>query len=67
MSSFLGHSLAGLTVYAIDRQLLLNQNQIVVAASNRTAHRQNWLWLIWLVTIASIPDIDYLIPAKWAC
>ena len=55
MSSFIGHSLAGLTTYAITQQLQthrLNESKGF-----------NWIWLIWLLVIASIPDIDYLIPA----
>ncbi len=48
MSSFIGHSLAGLTTYGLTQQLQKNR-------------RINWIWLIWLLVIASIPDIDYLI------
>lgn len=56
MSSFIGHSLAGITTYAIGHQLQLNhQNH-----SKKNSH--NWFWLGWLMAIASIPDIDYLIP-----
>jgi inner membrane protein len=51
MSSFIGHSLAGLTTYAIGYR------------SHGKIDRHNWGWLIWLLTIALIPDIDYLIPA----
>lgn len=54
MSSFIGHSLAGLATYAITQQL----------QSDRTNEisQPNWRWLIWLLIVASIPDIDYLIP-----
>ncbi|MGB3650596.1 MAG: metal-dependent hydrolase [Rivularia sp. (in: cyanobacteria)] len=55
MSSFIGHSFAGLTTYAVTTLLQthrLPQNK-----------RLNWIWLIWLLAIASIPDIDYLIRA----
>jgi inner membrane protein len=55
MSSFIGHSLAGLTAAAIGQKLQPNRQE-----------RNTWqarLWLLWLVTIASIPDLDYLIPA----
>ena len=48
MSSFIGHSLAGLTTYALTQQ-------------SQKSSRINWIWLIWLLVIASIPDIDYLI------
>mgnify|MGYP001795652642 CR=1 FL=1 len=48
MSSFIGHSLAGLTTYALTQQ-------------SQKSSRIYWIWLIWLLVIASIPDIDYLI------
>lgn len=55
MSSFIGHSLAGLTTYAVTKQL---------QTPRLTQSKQfNWIWLIWLLVIASIPDIDYLIRA----
>jgi inner membrane protein len=56
MSSFLGHSLAGLTVYLTTTELQANRQ-------NRSPIPSNPPWLLWLLTIASIPDIDYLIPA----
>ncbi len=55
MSSFIGHSFAGLTTYAITQQLQTHR-----LPQNR---RLNWVWLVWLLVIASIPDIDYLIRA----
>ncbi len=55
MSSFLGHSFTGLTVYLATTERLIDRQ-------NRWIGR-NLLWLICLVTIACIPDIDYLIPA----
>ncbi len=55
MSSFIGHSLAGLTTYAVTQQLQTHR---------LTESRQfDWIWLIWLLVVASILDIDYLIPA----
>lgn len=50
----MGHSLAGLTTYAITQSL----------HSDRLDARSqfNWKWLLWLLIVASIPDIDYLIP-----
>lgn len=53
MSSFIGHSLAGLTTYAVTQQLQTNRLS--------QSRRFNWIWPIWLLVIASIPDIDYLI------
>jgi inner membrane protein len=57
MSSFIGHSLAGLTTYAVVHQLKTDRFDRFDRVS-----RHNWLWLMWLIAIASIPDIDYLIP-----
>ena len=54
MSSFLGHSLAGLTVYLTTTELSINRQ-------DRSSVRSQLPWLLWLLTIASIPDIDYLI------
>jgi membrane-bound metal-dependent hydrolase YbcI (DUF457 family) len=55
MSSFIGHTLAGLTTYAVTQQL---------QTYRLTESRQfDWIWLIWLLVVASILDIDYLIPA----
>jgi inner membrane protein len=55
MSSFVGHNLAGLTVYLTTTELQANRQYI--------SNRDNSLWLMWLVLIASIPDVDYLIPS----
>jgi membrane-bound metal-dependent hydrolase YbcI (DUF457 family) len=54
MSSFIGHSLTGLTAYATTQQLQVDR-------SNESSYH-NWLWLAWLLVIASMPDIDYLMP-----
>jgi inner membrane protein len=56
MSSFLGHSFAGLTVYLTTTELQINRQ-------DRSSIRSNLPWLMWLLAIASIPDIDYLIPS----
>ena len=56
MSSFLGHSLAAATVYAATEFICL-------------AGEKSWLksdrlaWLGWLIVVASIPDLDYVIHA----
>jgi inner membrane protein len=55
MSSFLGHSLAGLTAAALDRKLQPQRQSRL--------WWQDLGWLLLLVTIACFPDIDYLIPA----
>jgi inner membrane protein len=54
MSSFFGHSLAGLTTYAIGYKLQIDRPS--------RFERYNWLWLGFLVAIALIPDLDYLVP-----
>jgi inner membrane protein len=56
MSSFIGHSLAGLTVYLTTTELQINRQF-------KWPNRYNLPWLMWLVAIASMPDIDYLIPS----
>jgi inner membrane protein len=54
MSSFIGHSLASLTIYLTTTEIQLNRQPQLV--------KHNLPWLMWLVIIASAPDIDYLIP-----
>ncbi|MBL1174787.1 metal-dependent hydrolase [Pantanalinema sp. GBBB05] len=54
MSSFIGHTLAGLTTYAATQPFQSEHSQ--------QSHPLDWKWLLWLLVIASIPDIDYLIP-----
>ncbi len=54
MSSFIGHSLAAIGVYAFTQP----QQQ-----TRPTQSIGQKLWLFWLIAIASAPDIDYLIPA----
>jgi inner membrane protein len=56
MSSFIGHSLAGLTVYLTTTELQINRQV-------RASSKDNLPWLMWLVAIALMPDIDYLIPS----
>ena len=56
MSSFIGHSLAGLTVYLTTTELQVNRQY-------RSSISSNLPWLLSLLVIASIPDIDYLIPS----
>ena len=57
MSSFVGHSLAAVTVYVA--------TEFVILLDSRP--KQFWLgksqliWLGWLIVIASIPDLDYVI------
>ena len=50
MSSFLGHGLAAYTLFSLDRR-------------KWPATRWRAVWLVWLVVLASAPDIDYLVPA----
>jgi membrane-bound metal-dependent hydrolase YbcI (DUF457 family) len=53
MSSFVGHSLTGLTTYAIAHPWKADREP--------TRDRPDWFWLFWLLVVASIPDIDHLI------
>jgi inner membrane protein len=55
MSSFIGHSLAGLTAAAIGQKLQSHPQSLSLWPDR--------LWTILLIAIASVPDIDYLIPA----
>jgi inner membrane protein len=55
MSSFIGHSLAGATLYLTMTKSRLERQQDIF--------QPKIFWAIWLVTIACIPDIDYLIPS----
>ena len=45
MSSFIGHGLAALTVYALGPE----------------ARPARWGWLAWLGVLALAPDIDYVV------
>lgn len=49
MSSFIGHSLAAISTFSVEKQ----------SASSNTRR----YWLAWLIIIASAPDIDHIIPA----
>ena len=51
MSSFIGHSLAALTI-SIDT----NHHK------DSPYYNYGFLWIIWLIIIALIPDLDYIIP-----
>ncbi|MEA5469531.1 metal-dependent hydrolase [Spirulina sp. 06S082] len=53
MSSFIGHSLAGATIFCCDRQL---------GGDLSTKKRDRFLWLFWLIILACTPDLDYIIP-----
>jgi inner membrane protein len=63
MSSFLGHSVAGLMVYLTTIELQIDRQDRLLRRSSGEPNRHNLPWLLWLLTIASIPDIDYLIPS----
>lgn len=51
MSSFLGHSLVASSIYWFAHP------------SQRNSSRKRFFWLLWLIVIASAPDIDYLVAA----
>ncbi|MBP0017411.1 MAG: metal-dependent hydrolase [Cyanobacteria bacterium SBLK] len=52
MSSFLGHGLAGATVFFCDRELGGDLSQ---------KKRDRLLWLLWLIILACLPDLDYIV------
>jgi membrane-bound metal-dependent hydrolase YbcI (DUF457 family) len=52
MSSPLGHSLAVLTLYVLDKP----------APERRARAPLWWLWPAWLALLGCIPDLDYLFP-----
>ena len=58
MSSFVGHSLAAVTVYVGTEFLIFPQ-----AKSKSRSKLNNLLWIAWLIVVASIPDLDYVIDA----
>ncbi|MGK7927659.1 MAG: metal-dependent hydrolase [Spirulina sp.] len=53
MSSFLGHGLAGATVFFCDREL---------GKDLWSRKRDRFLWLLWLIILACFPDSDYIVP-----
>lgn len=59
MSSFIGHSVAAVTVYVATEFMIFPAARV----------KSNWvtgdrsLWLCWLIVVASIPDLDYLVKA----
>jgi inner membrane protein len=55
MSSFLGHSLAGVTVYLTMTESPFPRHPQIL--------KNKLFWAAWLVIIACIPDIDYLMPS----
>ncbi len=55
MSSFIGHGLAGITTYTIGQKIQTNRQPSPI--------RQQQAWLLYLIFVASVPDLDYLIPA----
>lgn len=48
MSSFLGHSIVASSIYWVARP------------SQRNFSGKRFVWLLWLIVVASAPDIDYL-------
>jgi len=48
MSSFIGHSLAAIITYYVEKQ---------------PTSRNTRYWLGWLIIVASAPDVDHIIPA----
>jgi inner membrane protein len=74
MSSFLGHSFAGLTVYLTTTQWQLKNRSVAFVGVGEASRREasplenrpllnlaDLPWMLWLISIACIPDIDYLL------
>ena len=57
MSSFLGHSLAAATVY------VATEFTLPVAKEKSWLKSDRLFWLGWLIVVASIPDLDYVVHA----
>ncbi|MEM9483600.1 MAG: hypothetical protein AAGA83_07895 [Cyanobacteria bacterium P01_F01_bin.116] len=55
MSSFVGHSLAAVAIYAVSNRRL---------DTNRIG---KLVWLVWLLIVACLPDIDYVIEGRCVC
>ena len=60
MSSVFGHSLMAVTIYLVTETIakprsFLDRSKSLLAKSN------NVFWLLWLIIVASIPDLDYAI------
>ena len=58
MSSFLGHSLAAVTVYVATEFWLVPPNDPRVKSWFKS---DRLVWIGWLVIVASIPDLDYVV------
>ena len=60
MSSFIGHSVAAITVYVATESLF--QLKVVTKSwKSLFSESDRLLWIFWLVIIASIPDLDYVV------
>ena len=62
MSSFIGHSVAAITVYVATESV--NSSMPI---SDRLKHiwqnKKQFIWLLWLIIVASVPDLDYVVKA----
>lgn len=62
MSSFIGHSVAALTVYVATESI--NSSMSIGDRLKHFWHnKKEFLWLSWLIVVASIPDLDYVVKA----
>ena len=59
MSSFIGHTVAAVAVYAAtDRK---SPKGLAFASDRHNKLQSRLLWLWWLIVIASLPDLDYVV------
>ncbi|MEO1006461.1 MAG: metal-dependent hydrolase [Cyanobacteria bacterium J06638_38] len=58
MSSFLGHSVAAITVYVATEALI---QPVGFTKSIRLLQLDRLLWICWLIVVASLPDLDYVV------
>lgn len=64
MSSFFGHSIAAIAVYLATEPKMTSQSLSIFTCPNYFQKNQKQLlWILWLVVIASIPDLDYVVEA----
>ena len=57
MSSFIGHSVAAITIY-IATESSFKPSSIARRSNNNF---KRFLWLFWLIVVASVPDLDYVV------
>lgn len=62
MSSVFGHSLAAVTVYLATKSIA-KPRPIIERLRHYLNRPRYFVWILWLIVVASIPDLDYLVEA----